>query len=286
MKIVRARHMGMCFGVRDAITLAESRSQEAPLTVLGELVHNDLVNARLREKGVRLETDLERVGTTTVMVTAHGASQRAMQRMEMRGHRVLEATCPLVHSAHRAVEALVKMGYHPVIIGKRDHVEVRGITEDLVDYDVVLTEEDVRGLAERPRFGVASQTTQPVERVRRLTDLIRKTFARSEVRLVDTVCRPTKDRQAAVVELAQTCDVVLVVGAPHSNNTRELDATCRRFCPNVFRIQGPDELNRQWFNPDQTVGITAGTSTPDHVVDAVEERLNAWEDWSPNGRRS
>ena len=106
--------------------------------------------------------------TRTVMITAHGASEKAMGRVRERGLNVMEATCPLVRLAHRAVAKLARDGYHPVIVGKRDHVEVRGLTEDLADFDVVLSEADVLELRERARFGVAAQTTQPIERVRAL----------------------------------------------------------------------------------------------------------------------
>src|SRR5581483_1822776 len=189
-------------------------------------VHNETVLAGLRAQGIQFAARAAEVGTPSVMITAHGASEKAMSQARARGLEVTQATCPLVHLAHRAVAALVHEGYHPVLIGKRDHVEVRGMTEDLADYDVILNEADVFELKERPRFGVAAQTTQPIERVRRLVELIRSRFPRSEVRLVDTVCQPTKQRQNAAVELAQRCDVVIVIGGAHSNNTHELVRTC------------------------------------------------------------
>ena len=153
-----------------------------------------------------------------------------MGRVRERGLNVMEATCPLVRLAHRAVAKLARDGYHPVIVGKRDHVEVRGLTEDLEDFDVVLSEADVFELRERARFGVAAQTTQPIEKVRALVELIRRRFPHSEVRFVDTVCRPTKQRQNAAIELAQQADVVVVIGGAHSNNTQELVTTCGRYC--------------------------------------------------------
>ena len=186
---------------------------------------------------------------------------------------MLEATCPLVHAAHRAVARLVREGYHPVIVGKREHVEVRGITEDLREHDVVLTEADVFELEERPRFGVAAQTTQPIEKVRYLVGLLRWRFPQSEVRFVDTVCQPTKQRQNAAVELARRADVVIVIGGAHSNNTHELVKTCARHCARVHHVQTADDLRAAWFVSAETVGLTAGTSTPDTVIDAVAARL-------------
>ncbi len=275
MNIIRAQHLGMCFGVRDAIALAYQESERQPLTVLGDLVHNEAVLANLQARGIRIAQSPGAIGTQKVMITAHGASEAAIGRVRQLGHSVVEATCPLVHVAHRAVVRLASDGFHPVIIGKRDHVEVRGLTGDLADYDVVLTEADVFELKERPRFGVAAQTTQPVERVRYLVGLLRWRFPHSSVRFVDTVCQPTKQRQRAAIEVARQADVVVVIGGAHSNNTHELVKTCARYCDQVVHVQSAADLKPQWFVGARTVGITAGTSTPDTVIDAVEEWLVA-----------
>ena len=196
-----------------------------------------------------------------------------MQETHQRGLNVLEATCPLVHVAHRSLTKLVSEGFHPIIIGKRDHVEVRGMTEDLAGFEVVLDENDVANLRERPRFGVIAQTTQPIDKVRRLVRLLSERFPKSEVRFIDTVCQPTKQRQRAAVELAQKCAVVIVIGGAHSNNTHELVKTCSRFCARVHHVQTANDLRAEWFAHAATVGITAGTSTPDTVIDAVERWL-------------
>ncbi len=271
MRILRATHLGMCFGVRDAVTLA--LDQPGPLTVLGELVHNDTVLRRLREHGIQIKREPAAVATSAVMITAHGASQRRLAEVRERGLRVVEATCPLVHAAHRAVRKLVREGYHPVIIGQRDHVEVRGIIEDLDAFDVVLTEQDVTRLAARPRFGITAQTTQPIDRVKRLVAALAARFPKSAVRFVDTVCQPTKMRQHAAAELARQCDVVVVIGGANSNNTRELAATCAAHCSRVHHVQSADDLRPEWFADAETVGFTAGTSTPDEAIDAVAQRI-------------
>jgi 4-hydroxy-3-methylbut-2-enyl diphosphate reductase len=274
MRILRAEHLGMCFGVRDAIELALEQAERGPLTILGDLVHNDTVLDALRRRGIEIENDPAQVRAGTVMISAHGASQRRIGQARSRGLTVMEATCPLVHLAHRAVARLAREGYHPVVIGKRDHVEVRGLTEDIAEFDVVLSEDDVAALAERPRFGVVAQTTQPIERVRQLAGLIRQKFPQSDVRFIDTVCQPTKQRRHAAVELAQHCDVVVVIGGAHSNNTRELVETCRRYCARVHHVQTAADLQAEWLVEAHTVGLTAGTSTPDAVIDEVERRLH------------
>jgi len=275
MKIIQAEHLGMCFGVKDAIALASETAKHESLTILGDLVHNETVLETLRAKGIRIEQKPAAIGTQTVMITAHGASERRKDETCRLGLNVLEATCPLVHVAHRSLAKLVCEGFHPVIIGKRDHVEVCGMTEDLDEFDVVFSEEDVANLRERSRFGVISQTTQPIDKVRQFVRLIQERFPNSEVRFVDTVCQPTKQRQNAAVELAQKCDVVIVIGGAHSNNTHELFKTCSRFCQRVHHIQTAADLREEWFRAIDTVGITAGTSTPDELVYKVEGWLKS-----------
>jgi 4-hydroxy-3-methylbut-2-en-1-yl diphosphate reductase len=260
----------MCFGVRDAIALALEQSQAGPLTILGDLVHNPGVVADLRARGIASADAVTRVRTHAVMVTAHGASDRTLSSARALGLEVVEATCPLVRVAHRAIKALVRDGYHPVIIGQRGHVEVKGLTEDLDEFQVVLGEDDVERLVEHPRIGIAAQTTQPIERVRHLVSQIERRFPDSKVRFIDTVCEPTKQRQSAAVRLAIESDVVIVVGGADSNNTRELVSTCSRYCWQVHHVQTESDLRAEWFAAAGTVGITAGTSTPDPVIDRIE----------------
>jgi len=273
MKIIRAEHLGMCFGVKDAIALALETARHEPLTILGDLVHNETVLAELLAKGVRVKQSTAEVTTQTVMVTAHGASEKKINETRKLGLNVLEATCPLVHVAHQSLAKLVREGFYPIIIGKRDHVEVRGMTEDLREFEVILGEDDIARLPARSKFGVIAQTTQPIEKVRHLVQCLREYFPNSEVRFIDTVCQPTKQRQSAAVELAQKCNVVVVIGGTHSNNTHELVKTSARFCPRVHHIQTADDLCAEWFSGSDTVGITAGTSTPDTVIAAVELKI-------------
>lgn len=287
VRILRALHLGMCFGVRDAIALALDQAEAGPLTILGDLVHNPTVLAALEAKGIAIARDVTDIDTArsnagepagrsgAVMVTAHGTSERTMARTRALGLTVVEATCPLVRVAHRAVTALARDGFHVVVIGQRDHVEVRGLTGDLDRFDVVLDEADIDALDPHPRIGVAAQTTQPVERVRRLTDLIRARFPDAEVRFVDTVCKPTKQRQSAAVEMARQADIVIVVGGRSSNNTRELAQTCARECARVHQIETEADIRPDWFDGVEVVGLTAGTSTPDEVIDGVEGRILA-----------
>jgi 4-hydroxy-3-methylbut-2-enyl diphosphate reductase len=268
----------MCFGVRDAIALALSSAEAGPLTILGELVHNPTVLSALASRGIAVANDVAQVTTSNLMVTAHGASARVVAGTRALGLNVVEATCPLVRVAHRAVAALVRDGYHVVIIGQRDHVEVRGLTGDLDDFDVVLDDDSVLALKEHPRIGIAAQTTQSVEKVRQIVALIRRRFPSSDVRFLDTVCKPTKERQTAAVEMAQRADVVIVVGGATSNNTRELVKTCAQHCGRVHHVQTEADVRVEWLHGAEVGGLTAGTSTPDEVIDRVEARLRQVED--------
>jgi 4-hydroxy-3-methylbut-2-en-1-yl diphosphate reductase len=263
----------MCFGVRDAVALALAHADGGPLTILGDLVHNPTVLAALDAKGIAVAQDAAHVTTPTVMVTAHGASQRTLARTRALGLRVVEATCPLVHAAHNAVLALARDGYHVVIVGQRDHVEVRGLTGDLDRFDVVLEDEDVLRLEAYPRIGVAAQTTQAIEKVRHIVRLIRTRFPQSDVRFFDTVCKPTKDRQSAAIEMARQADVVVVVGGRSSNNTRELVKSCGRYGARVHHVETDADVRPEWFDGVQVVGLTAGTSTPDDMIERVEARI-------------
>ena len=273
MRILRAARLGMCFGVRDAIALAVEHAAAGPLTILGDLVHNPTVLNTLEAKGIAVAQDVAAVKTATMMVTAHGTSERTLARSRGLGLTVVDATCPLVHAAHRAVAALARDGYHVVIVGQRDHVEVRGLTGDLDRFDVVLEDDDVLTLEAHPRFGVAAQTTQTVETVRRLVDAIRRRFPQSEIRVLDTVCKPTRERQSAAADMAREADVVIVVGGRSSNNTRELVKTCARYCARVHHVQTEADVRPEWFGAANVVGLTAGTSTPDDIIDRVEARI-------------
>jgi 4-hydroxy-3-methylbut-2-enyl diphosphate reductase len=274
MKIILAEHLGMCFGVRDAIAQAEQLAREGPLTILGELVHNPVVRERLRARGVQ-EASLEETGSTLgrVMITAHGASDAKRVAWRTAGFDVADGTCPLVRHAHGQLARLVAAGFFPVVVGKRGHVEVEGLIGDFPEAVVVGSPSDVSLLPPRAKYGVISQTTQPIDLVREIVDLIRRAHPNSTVRFVDTVCKPTKDRQSALRRLIEAADTIVVVGGHTSNNTRQLVETCRAADKTAFHIERPEELRPEWFAGSHTVGLTAGTSTLPETVLAVQRRL-------------
>lgn len=273
-EVVMAARYGMCFGVRDALTAAAAAAERGPVTVLGQLVHNEVVRERMAQLGAR-EGDLWARGAETeeVVVTAHGAADRDRQRWKAAGYRVTDTTCPLVHKAHAVLAQLVAAGCAPVVIGKRDHVEVRGLSGDFPGTQVVLTEEDVEGLVYAPVFGVVSQTTQPIEWVRRVVGLIRERHPTARVEFRDTVCQPTKARQDALTSLCAEVDLVLVVGGTNSNNSWQLVEKARDLGCRAELAGGPDRVKEHWLYGARRVGVTAGTSTLEETVRAVVDHL-------------
>lgn len=275
MKIQIAEHYGLCFGVRDAIAEAQRLARQGPLTILGELVHNPVVRDRLAADGVR-EARLDDPASATtpqVMITAHGASDAARNAWRQAGFGVADGTCPLVRHAHDQLRLLVSLGYFPVVIGQRGHVEVAGLTGDFPGAHVVENEADLAALPASDRYGVISQTTQPIERVQALVAALRKARPASEVRFSDTVCQPTKNRQNALRKLLAECDTMVVVGGRNSNNTRQLVTAARAAGRTVFHVERPDELDGEAFAEARVVGLTAGTSTLKETVAAVQARL-------------
>lgn len=266
----------MCFGVRDALRATHKASAEAPVTVLGQLVHNPVVSDHLKTLGVRdgdLD-DLASADTRDVIITAHGASDRDRKAWQGAGFRVTDTTCPLVHKAHKALALVVAEGFFPVVIGKPGHVEVRGLTGDFPQAVVIEHEDDICRLPFHGRIGVVSQTTQPIDRVRELVQAIETFHPQAEVRFVDTVCQPTKDRQSALEELCRDNEVVVVVGGRNSNNTHQLVAKACQLGAVGYHVEHPADLNPDWFAGVGKVGVTAGTSTLDESVQAVMDRLH------------
>ncbi len=275
MEVRLAEHYGMCFGVRDAVDLALRLSRQGPLTILGDLVHNPDVVAQMETAGAVRAQRVEQVETRAVLLTAHGTSDRVKLQLRTAGKQVHDAVCPLVKRVHQAMAKLMAEGRYPVIIGQPGHVEVRGLVDDLPECTVVLQDDDIDALAGKPRLGIVAQTTQPLERVLELVEMIRRRFPMADARFIDTVCQPTKDRQDALRRLTAECDAVVVVGGGDSNNSRKLTELARKAGCRAFQVSGVHELRPDWFRDTRVVGLTAGTSTPERVVAEVRSWLEA-----------
>ena len=276
MRVSLARALGTCFGVRDAIEAALDESFRGNLTIVGQLVHNPQTVQELRDHGVQMVASLDDdIPTTNVMITAHGAPASTKKILEERGHVVFDASCPLVLKVHNRVARLVRDGFFPVVVGQRHHVEVRGIVGDLDEYEVVLGPEEIDCLEGRDKIGIVCQTTQQIETARAVVDAIQSRFPGAEVKFVDTICQPTKDRQLAVRELTEEVDLMIVVGGYNSSNTKKLLKVCHDKGLAAHHIEDAAELEPEWFDGKEHVGITAGTSTPHKVIEAVRDRIHA-----------
>ena len=278
MKVSLASAMGTCFGVQDAINLAMSPEFESDLTIVGQLVHNPQVSKSLKQNGVSLILgieDIHNIKTKKVMITAHGAAEKTKQQLHDAGFIVYDASCPLVMRVHQTIKSLVTKGYFPVVIGQKDHVEVKGIVGDLEDHLVINSEEDFDKIeaSGHRKLGIVTQTTQQTDKVEALVEKIRALGYVDEVAFVNTICQPTRDRQVAVHELAEQVDLMIVIGGFNSSNTKKLVHVCIEKGVEAHHIESFHQLSQDWFVGKQHVGITAGTSTPDDIINQVHSEI-------------
>ena len=278
MKVSLANAMGTCFGVQDAINLAMSPEFNNELTIVGQLVHNPQVSDSLKQNGVSLVPGIEeidKIKTKKVMITAHGAAEKTKQRLHDAGFIVFDASCPLVMRVHQTIKSLVSKGYFPVVIGQKDHVEVKGIVGDLDDHLVINSEEDFPKIKKsgNRKLGIVTQTTQQRDKVEALVEKVRALDYVDEVSFVNTICQPTHDRQVAVHELADQVDLMIVIGGYNSSNTKKLVHVCGEKGIEAHHIESFDQLDKNWFINKQHVGITAGTSTPENVINEVHTKI-------------
>jgi 4-hydroxy-3-methylbut-2-enyl diphosphate reductase len=248
------------------------------LTILGQLVHNPQINESLENNGVAVVNgiaDIDQIKTKKVMITAHGAAETTKEQLRDAGFIVYDASCPLVMRVHKTIKSMVDKNYFPVVIGQEDHVEVKGIVGDLKDYLVVNNENDLEKIRQRgkTKLGIVSQTTQQVDRVEGIVEKIRAMDCVEEVAFINTICQPTRDRQIAVWELANQVDLMIVVGGYNSSNTKKLVQVCEEKNIEAHHIESSSQLSPEWFVNKSHVGITAGTSTPENVINEVHTEI-------------
>jgi len=278
MKVSLASALGTCFGVKDAINLALEPQFKGDLTIVGQLVHNRQVNESLKKNGVSVvdgANDLDKIKTKKVMITAHGAAEKMKKKLTDAGLVVFDASCPLVMRVHNTIKSMVDKNYFPVVIGQEDHVEVKGIVGDLDDYVVIGSEDDLEKLRAtgKRKFGIVSQTTQQVEKVEQIVGKIRKMDCVDDVAFVNTICQPTRDRQIAVGDLADQVDLMIVIGGYNSSNTKKLVQVCNEKNVEAHHVEASSQLDKQWFTNKKHVGITAGTSTPEYIINDVHSAI-------------
>jgi 4-hydroxy-3-methylbut-2-enyl diphosphate reductase len=277
MKVLVADVLGMCFGVRDALKVIDCLVEPEAVTIHGELVHNEVVLKQLHARGFRMAGEAERSGlpaTPLVLITAHGVSDVERQRLAGAGKQLVDTTCPLVTRVHKAALGLQAEGFHVLVIGRRGHVEVQGVIEDLHSFDVIQSPDEVRCYPFE-RLGIVCQTTAAARNVAAVRAAVAVRNPQAEIRFVDTVCHPTKDHQRALEQLADEVEAMVVVGGRNSNNTRELVRYCREKGLPAYHVQGAADLRPEWFRSCGTVGLTAGTSTLDATIAEVRRALEA-----------
>jgi len=287
MKILLANPRGFCAGVDRAIEIVERALDTfgAPIYVRHEVVHNRFVVQRLRDRGAMFVDELGEIPDGgTVIFSAHGVSQQVREEAEQRGLTVFDATCPLVTKVHLEVARHCRAGHEVVLIGHKGHPEVEGTmgqyrcAQDGAGIYLVETPEDVEGLTIRnpEQLAFVTQTTLSMYDTARVIEALQRRFPSIQGPKKDDICYATQNRQDAVTRLAARCDLVLVVGSPNSSNSNRLKEIAEKRGRPAYLIDGPQDIRREWLDGVETVGVTAGASAPEVLVENVIRQLQQW----------
>lgn len=275
MKVIVARHAGVCYGVERALKLAdEAAAAGGDVATLGPLIHNPQAVEALQEKGVGVAHSLDDVDGGTLVIRSHGVDPAVISAAEAKGLTVIDATCPFVRAAHTCAADLAAQGYGVVIVGESDHPEVEGILAHAGgDAIIVQHASDLPARLPGRRIGVVVQTTQPPSALKEVVDVLLPRVA--ELRVCNTICSATAKRQGSAAELADGVDVIVVVGGHNSGNTKRLTEICQARNPRTHHVETAAELQGEWFTGASVVGVTAGASTPDVQIKGVIEAIEA-----------
>ncbi len=279
-EIVIARKYGFCMGVKRAIKIAEKTATEtdSTVTILNEIVHNEAVVDGFREKGVGQSFSVDDVDGGTLIISAHGVEPGVKQAAIDRGLTVVDATCPLVENIYKIIQKIIPDGYHLIHFGDPDHDETKGVVGHAPNKITVVS--SISELDEYPawserKLGLTVQTTHRIEDFRTFEEAARAKWPGIET--FDTICAATNQLQSAVRDLAPEVDMILVVGSDSSANSKRLARISQSLCGRGELIGSALDINEEWFSSGEgeisRVGVTAGASTPDFLVEAVIERL-------------
>jgi len=275
MEIVLAESLGFCMGVKRAVDMAYRAIEKADgerIVTLGPLIHNAQEIERLEKDGVKVADEDSIPAGSVVIVRAHGVTPQAMRSLKSRGLKVMDGTCPYVHYSQRKAVELREAGYAVVIAGDRKHPEIRGILGYINDEAyVVKTVEDVRGLPDLERAGTIAQTTISPKKYQAIVDALREKAR--EVKVCETICDATEENQKAIRDISAEVEMLYVIGGRHSANSNKLLDTAREKCPRAALIETADEIDPEDLRGVKRVGISAGASTPDWMIQKVVERL-------------
>jgi 4-hydroxy-3-methylbut-2-enyl diphosphate reductase len=281
MKVYLAKEVGFCFGVKRAINMTrQALAEHTDVSILGDVVHNRTVTSELEARGLKKVTELDDVRGGTMVIRAHGLPQNEIQEAHDRGLNIVDATCPIVTQAQEAATELENRGCQVVIIGDKNHAEIKGVLGNLKNPALVVDSvEELReaNLDKRllRKVGVIFQTTHSFELCSSIVSALIQMA--KEVQVINTICRPVRNRQMDAVELAEKVDVMVIVGSRSSANTLELKHLCLKYNPNTIHVENADELEPSRFDGVDEVGIASGLSTPPDIVEQVKRRLMSWE---------
>lgn len=271
-----ARFAGVCYGVERALGMAEKAAGEArkPVNTLGPLIHNPLVVNDLERIGVGTASNVSEVEEGTLIIRAHGVVPSVVEDARVRGLDVLDATCPYVKKVHNAAERLVREGYQLIVVGESGHPEVEGIMGHAGDdAHVVSVPGDLDAIDLSRKVGVVVQTTQTPGA---LADVVAELSKRTmDLRVINTICSATQERQDSAAELARRVDAMIVVGGKNSGNTRRLAEICTAACPKTHHIEDASEIEAAWFDGVSHIGVTAGASTPASHIERALVRMRS-----------
>jgi 4-hydroxy-3-methylbut-2-en-1-yl diphosphate reductase len=277
MDVKIARTAGFCWGVRRTVDKVMEVADEAagPVVTLGPVIHNPQAVARMRERGVGTVDSIGEVAAgTTVVVRTHGAVRSEMEAAKAQGFEVVDGTCPYVKFPQAMAQRLSREGYHLVVVGDEKHAEIKGVVSYAEGpFTILKPGAEVPAIAAK-KVAVIVQTTCIGTDFARVVGAL--ALAHQEVRAVNTICNDTEERQADARQLAREVDAVVVVGGKNSANTRHLAELCREIQPRTWHVETEQELEAGWFEGCRSVGISAGASTPDWVVEGVAARLRSF----------
>jgi 4-hydroxy-3-methylbut-2-enyl diphosphate reductase len=275
MEVIVAKQAGFCFGVERATKIAfeAAESSEDEVYTLGDLIHNPQVVESLEAYGVRSVPETDNIAEgSNVIIRSHGLPPEVVNKLKEQGFEIIDATCPIVKKVQSDVDRLSKEGYTVVIIGDREHPEVISIAGHAGENPYIVNSvEEAREVVTTNKMGVVMQTTLILDDCREITmALLERT---KELRVFNTLCGTTYKRQQGTRELAAIVDVMLVVGGRNSSNTNKLAKICKPVCERTYHIEVAAEIRPEWFDGAERVGITAGASTPDWIIDEVVARI-------------
>lgn len=268
-----ARNAGACYGVNRALEMARGAADNpGPVHTLGPLIHNPRVVDDLTIQGVAVADTLDEAGGGTLVLRSHGTAPQIVDEATKRGFTVVDATCPYVSKVQRKARQLAEAGYAVVIIGEPGHAEVEGIRAWGGEAGVAVADVPGKLPDDLPsKVGVVIQTTQSADRVDAVLDALRGRV--DELRVEETVCFATQERQAAAAELSARVELMIVIGGRNSGNTRRLYEICKARCEATHHIESDVEIDPSWLDGVERIGITAGASTPQEHIDAVRDRV-------------